>query len=303
MTTEKIEELKKCWDSSVEKIVWKIKLLDNDKEKKEDMAILWERVERFVRYVLRQKVGADNEDFEDYVQQCVIELYPAVLSYNGSATFLTFYTYAIKKAIRYYSTKCGGISITSEMRAKIRLYLDFVEDYQRENGKHPTDAQIAEGLRMTKLTIRNIQKAVGKANLASLDQYISEEDDTTIKDMIPSDEDIEEAVCGSIYQNELHEALDEALSLLDESTQKLIRYSYYRCGSYGQAAFNLKITPQAVHDRCGRGFMKILENQKAKLNLMGFLIGNEKQLDELMIYGEKEHKEYPENAEFSEFII
>ena len=49
----------------------------------------------------------------------------------------------------------------------------------------------------------------------SLDEYISGDGDTSLQDMLASDERVDQLAGGSEYQRELHKELDAALSILD----------------------------------------------------------------------------------------
>lgn len=79
--------------------------------------------------------------------------------------------------------------------------------------------------------------------------------------MLSADEKVDELAGGSEYQKQLHEELEEALSILDDKTALMIRCAYYQRNSYTRTAEIFSCTRQAVDERIKKGFYKILHSK------------------------------------------
>ena len=95
----------------------------------------------------------------------------------------------------------------------------------------------------------------------SLDEYISDDGDANLLDMLSTDERIDELVGCSEYQKELHEELEAALSILDDKTALMIRCAYYQRNNYTKTAEIFGCSRQAVDERIKKGFYRILHSK------------------------------------------
>lgn len=83
-------------------------------------------------------------------------------------------------------------------------------------------------------------------NSKSLDVFISDDSDETFLDMLESDENVEEVVTNSIYNQSLHAAVELALKHLSEQEEKVIRGIYYDGFSANELARIKKCTKQSI---------------------------------------------------------
>lgn len=106
-----------------------------------------------------------------------------------------------------------------------------------------------------------MEKTLLNMETRSLDEYISADGESSLLDMLSTDERIDELAGGSEYQRQLHEGLEEALSILDEKTALMIRCVYYQRNSLARTAEIFSCTRQAVDGRIKKGFYKILHSK------------------------------------------
>lgn len=79
-------------------------------------------------------------------------------------------------------------------------------------------------------------------NAISFSAPIADAEDSVIEDIIADDTDIEEEVAKKIYDEELHNALEDALSKLNPDREKVLRLYYYNGRTLEQIGEELGVT-------------------------------------------------------------
>lgn len=222
----------------------------------------------FVVLCIRKHVGGcSGQDFEDFLQEGFIGLIEATGLYDCSreAKFLTYAEHYIRKNIyRYNGLNTYMVRIPEYLKTRMRKLAAFKREYMEEFHKEPEPEEIQRALCISRRSLCHLEKTMLNMRTRSLDEYISDDGETSLLDMLQADERIDELAGGSVYQKELHEALEAALSILDSKTALMIKCAYYQRNNYEKTAGIFGCSRQAVEDRIKGGFYKILHSKHRK---------------------------------------
>lgn len=228
----------------------------------------------FVVQCIKKYVGScDDQDFNDFMQEGFIGLLEAVSSFDigKGAKFLTYAEYSIRKSVyRYNGLNIYSVRVPEYLKTRMRKLAAFKKGYREEFHREPDPEEIQNALHISYSSLCHLEKTMLNMSIRSLDEYISEEGDTKLLDMISTDERIDELAGGSEYQRELHEELESALTILDSKTALMIRCAYYQRNNYARTAEIFGCSRQAVDERIKKGFYKILHSKHRK-KLEGFM--------------------------------
>lgn len=122
----------------------------------------------------------------------------------------------------------------------------------------------AAGLRTRKSRNDPLKSAI------SLSAPIQEGEEGTIEDTIADDTDIAEDVAKRIYNEELHNALENALSKIKPDEEKAIRMKYYEGLNLDQIGDKLGVTAQRAGQLCKNG-LRSLRNPEIMKELEQFI--------------------------------
>ena len=225
---------------------------------------LWANNRAYVVKCIKRYIGAcDPQGFEDYVNEGFIGLVSAVRGYKAGreTKFLTYATFHIRAALyRYNSLNAYTVRIPEYLKDRMWKLAVFRQEYREEFQREPEPAEIQEALNISHHSLCHLEKTLLNMATRSLDAYISGDGDAKLIDLFSSDDKIDKLAGGSEYQKELHEALECALSILDDKTALMIRCVYYQGNSYKKTAEIFRCSRQAVAERINRGFYKILHS-------------------------------------------
>lgn len=192
----------------------------------EDMFALYNQVKAFIRKVAWKYRG--QEDIEDLEQEGFLALYDAVRGYdpNTGYKFLTYAENWIKQAMRRYIEKnSSSLRISYQSQARVRKYNRFHDSFTKEYGRDPSETEIADlmGLRIEQ--VRDIYKNACMTNMVSLDAPVKgfEEEGFTVRDNVPSPEDMEEEALDRLQQEQLSSVLWECVDSLPGRQPEVLR--------------------------------------------------------------------------------
>lgn len=226
---------------------------------------LWGNNEKFVRKVIRKYVGdCCKEDMEDFMQQGFIGLVSAAGKYESGrgAKFLTYAERYIKAAVfRYNGCNTSSMRIPEYLKARLRKLAAFKQGYREKFQRDPDPGEIQEALHISARSLSHLEKTLMGMRARSLDEYISDDGECSLLDMLSADGKVDDLVCGSEYQKDLHKELEATLSFLDGKTALMIRCAYYQRNSYSKTAEIFGCSRQAVEERIKKGFYKILHSK------------------------------------------
>ena len=226
---------------------------------------LWQKNKGFVVQCIKKYVGScDRQDFDDFLQEGFIGLVDAVHSFDAGqeVKFLTYAEYRIRRAVyRYNGLNTYMVRVPEYLKARMRKLAAFKREYREEFHREPNPEEIQSALCISYRSLCHLEKTLLNMSTRSLDEYISGDRDTSLLDMLSTDEKIDELAGSSEYQRELHRELEEALSILDQKTALMIRCVYYQRNNYSRTAEIFGCSRQAVDGRIKRGFYKILHSK------------------------------------------
>ena len=112
------------------------------------------------------------------------------------------------------------------MMENIRKYKRFQSDYQKQFGRKPSADEIRALMGISQTEYDNMQQAVKIGQITSISKPISDEDDSTLEDMI-GNEGIEDAIVDRINHESIERDVRSVLNQLSEWEQKVIRMRYF----------------------------------------------------------------------------
>ena len=126
---------------------------------------------------------------------------------------------------------------------------------------------------------KHFHKAIGRTekqrreplnNCASLDVPVSEDGDETLLDFIPDSRDPFTGVEERIYQEQLHKALEAALSVIPTAEADCIRAEFFEGRQQAEIAARMGLSQQRT-SQLRNGGLRHIRNSSAKANLERFL--------------------------------
>lgn len=141
------------------------------------------------------------EPMEDCLQEAYFGLWEAVKRYETSENvlFMTYAGYWIKQSVQRYIEKCGAVvKIPSHTRQKIARYKKTVERLSQEQGRTPTDAEVAANMGVSVAAVQEIKGYM--QGVASLDSPLSVDDELTLGDSVQADFSLEDETIDKMYE-------------------------------------------------------------------------------------------------------
>jgi RNA polymerase sigma factor for flagellar operon FliA len=206
--------------------LWRAYRQTGDENLRERLVLTYAPLVKFVAGRLRSTMPAHVEE-EELISCGLLGLLSAINRYDPDreAKFETFAIQRIRGSI------IDGLRsqdwVPRSVRARARLIERTMATLQRELGRVPTDAEVANKLGVTPEELDEYLEEIGRTTLVSLNEILhapSENGDTvqdTIEDdlLVPVDEEVENA--------DRCEQIAEVISQLPEREQMIITLYYY----------------------------------------------------------------------------
>ena len=173
----------------------------------DNMAILYDQVKDFI-HAMAYKYHGQGE-LEDLEQEGFLALYDAIDHYEADqgVKFLTYASHWIRQRMQKYIQNTGSpLRLSAGRQEAIRKYRKFCTEFQTEQGRKPTEAELCRSLWLTLEQLREIQYDACMTAVKSLDAPIKGaegEEDTTLGELAASAADPCEELLDRLEQEEL----------------------------------------------------------------------------------------------------
>ena len=196
----------------------------------DNMAILYDQVKDFI-HAMAYKYHGQGE-LEDLEQEGFLALYDAIDHYEADqgVKFLTYASHWIRQRMQKYIQNTGSpLRLSAGRQKAIRKYRKFCTEFQTEQGRKPTEAELCRSLWLTLEQIREIQYDACMTAVKSLDAPIKGadgEEDTTLGELAASATDPCEELLDRLEQEELCSILWQCVDGLPGKQPDVIRSRY-----------------------------------------------------------------------------
>lgn len=196
----------------------------------DNMAILYDQVKDFI-HAMAYKYHGQGE-LEDLEQEGFLALYDAIDHYEADqgVKFLTYASHWIRQRMQKYIQNTGSpLRLSAGRQKAIRKYRKFCTEFQTEQGRKPTEAELCHSLWLTLEQLREIQYDACMTAVKSLDAPIKGaegEEDTTLGELAASATDPCEELLDRLEQEELCSILWQCVDGLPGKQPDVIRSRY-----------------------------------------------------------------------------
>lgn len=207
-----------------------VMLIKNGVDAEKNMEQLYLQVKSFIFNVARRFRGVG--EMEDLEQEGYLALYTAIDRYDPAAgcKFLTYAEYHIRQQMQRYLQNNGScLRLPVHCMERVRKYKRFVNSFSVKHGREPSDRETAALLGVSLEHVEEIKGNACMVRLGSLDSFVTGQDggeDTTIGELVPSDQDVEGDVLDQVQQEQLKTALWECVNGLEWQQAEAIRARY-----------------------------------------------------------------------------
>ena len=196
----------------------------------DNMAILYDQVKDFI-HAMAYKYHGQGE-LEDLEQEGFLALYDAIDHYEADqgVKFLTYASHWIRQRMQKYIQNTGSpLRLSAGRQKAIRKYRKFCTEFQTEQGRKPTEAELCRSLWLTLEQLREIQYDACMTAVKRLDAPIKGaegEEDTTLGELAASATDPCEELLDRLEQEELCSILWQCVDGLPGKQPDVIRSRY-----------------------------------------------------------------------------
>lgn len=196
----------------------------------DNMAILYDQVKDFI-HAMAYKYHGQGE-LEDLEQEGFLALYDAIDHYEADqgVKFLTYASHWIRQRMQKYIQNTGSpLRLSAGRQKAIRKYRKFCTEFQTEQGRKPTEAELCRSLWLTLEQLREIQYDACMTAVKSLDAPIKGaegEEDTTLGELAAFAADPCEELLDRLEQEELCSILWQCVDGLPGKQPDVIRSRY-----------------------------------------------------------------------------
>lgn len=227
------------------------------------MEELYSQVRRFIHGIAwKYRTAAELEDLK---QEGFLALYDAVRGYEPEAgnSFLGYAAYWIEARIRRFIQKNSSLRVPSGRQEKAGQLTRFREEFEKENGRKPTEWETCCFLRITLEEYQEREKTAFLGHCMSLDAPITDQEGEglTLADTVAASGNLEEDTVERMHAQELKETLWGMVDSLEEKQPEIIRARYQEGKTLREIAEAQGIQVEAVRQQQNKA-LRTLRNPR-----------------------------------------
>lgn len=224
------------------------------------MAQLWEQNYGLVRQTVHRVTGLSERDFDftDCMQQVFFGFHAAVQTFNPErGRFSTYLVHRISwELMRFYEREGFTLHIPAYMRRRLRVCMEKKRQMEAESGHSVSTRAALEAMGLSPAMVASTLAAFRKLETASLDAP-RDDDESSLMDLLASDDNLEAVVLGQKWHEELHDTLVKALADIPEAERGIIYRRFFAGITFERQAQERGVTKQAVCERAQEGYRRI----------------------------------------------
>lgn len=143
-----------------------------------------------------------------------------------------------------YVKSNGTIRIPEHAGNRVRSYHRMVSQWLSEFGRKPTKYEISRYLDVSLRIVRQIEKDAQIGQIQSLDTPIGEEEDSTMYDLVPGSNDLEESVVEQVHREQLRAVLWPIVDSLPGQQSAVIRMRFQDHSTLKETGKTLGVNPE-----------------------------------------------------------
>ncbi|MCL2189914.1 MAG: FliA/WhiG family RNA polymerase sigma factor [Defluviitaleaceae bacterium] len=190
---------------------------------KEKLIILNAPLVKFVAGRMHMHIG-QHVEYDDLIGYGVFGLIDAIekFDYGKDVKFETYASFRIRGAIIDHIRRLDWVPRT--LRQKNKQMETVYAQLEEENGREPTDEELAERLGIDVAATRDLMKKSSVLSLVSLDDFLDQNYETTFNGLASNKQDSPEEMA---EKQERQQMLAAAIEKLNEKEKQVITLYYY----------------------------------------------------------------------------
>lgn len=231
-----------------------------------NMLTLWEQNKGIIYKIALKYQG--YEEIEDLTQQGYIGLCNAVENYDihSGIQFISYACYWIKSSIQRYIHKYSSIvRLPTHIREELYRYKKAIAHFEINFNRKPSDKEICALLEISANKLELIKKALVIGEMTSIDGLVKDSEDITIKDAIPSNENVENSVIDTLNQQEVKKVLWEMVDSLPKEDQEILKMRYQKGMTFREINTILGVSVEAVRQKEAKAIKELRKARRKKI--------------------------------------
>lgn len=202
---------------------------------------------------------APYAEMEDLMQEAFLGLVEAVNHYDScnEVKFMTYAHWWIRQSVIRHIEKCGScLCIPINIQEDILKYKKCVENYQKNNGRTPTEKEISD---IMKISVKRARELMEYSQpLASLDAPLEADEELCFCDALAGVSDTENEVIEDIHKLHTHKILWKVIDeTMTAEERHIVKEYFINNKSTSKIADELGITASKARTIRNNGLRKL----------------------------------------------
>lgn len=193
----------------------------------ENMLQLWQQNKGFIAKLAKKYRG--YAEMDDLMQEGYIGLCNAVDKYDLEADykFLTCASFHIRRAMILFVLRSRSVKIPEEWNTKLNKYNKFMDEHYKATGCEPSAIRIRAFTHLDEEDVAKLKEIEKMRQIGSLDAPIVGAEDSTLSELVASDQDLEGDVIERFDREQAYASLRESIEKLPDNEQAVLYMRFY----------------------------------------------------------------------------